>query len=104
MTRYLLACGHVAESTDVYGRPGCPICAGLDPGARTVVSTPDLTKRRARCTYYGRGLVPGKNECDICKRGHPCQCERQSSLNLAFFEYKPDAEYDEFYCGCHSWN
>jgi len=103
MVRHLLACGHVAESIARDGQPACPICFGIDPGADTVVPTPDLGDRKARCGYYGCP-VPGKNECDVCKRGSPCQCERPSSLDLAFFEHKPNDSYDEFYCGCHSWD
>jgi len=102
MTRHLLACGHVAESTSRDGQPTCPICFGIDAGADTVIPTPDLIGRKARCAYYGK--LPRKNECDVCRTGSPCQCERPSSLDLAFFEYKPEAEYDEFYCGCHGWD
>ena len=27
-----------------------------------------------------------------------------SSLDLAFFQYRPDEEYDFYYCGCIGWD
>lgn len=60
--------------------------------------------RKARCTYYGKPVKTGSyngNCCDVCKAGDICRCEKPSSPNLWFFKYKPDEEYDEFYCACH---
>lgn len=66
-----------------------------------VVPAPDLTGRLARCAYYGKEV--NRNECDRCYG--VCSDERPSNVtHLAFFEYHPDQPYDEFYCGCHSWD
>lgn len=27
-----------------------------------------------------------------------------SSWDLAFFQHKPNEEYDEYYCGCYGWD
>lgn len=112
----LMKCGHRAQGymSKTYRGvttpkiPACMICAGLseeqpDP-ATVVVPEPDMTGRMARCAYYGSRTY--KNECDICKKqpDQVCHCEQLSTDDLAFFEYKPDKPYDEFYCGCHSWD
>lgn len=94
----MMKCGHSSnglrklDSGDV---PCCVICSCID-----VVETPDFTGRIARCFYYGKETR--RNECSKC--GKVCNCEQPSSENLAFFEYKPNEAYDEFYCGCHSWD
>lgn len=66
------------------------------------VDAPSFEGRRSRCFYYGKS--PYKNECSECRGKEKCGCEIDSTLKLAFFESKPDKEYDEFYCGCHSWD
>jgi len=84
MTRPLMKCGHSANGEDENGNPVCVICAGITPDAKIVADTPNLEGRTARCTYCGR--------------------EAPSSTNLAFFEYRPDQPYDEYYCGCYGWD
>lgn len=70
----------------------------------------NLTGRTARCSYYGCKYVLQVRyqscECEECKKNadERCHCERPSSEELAFFRHKPDEEFDEFYCGCKSWN
>lgn len=103
----MMKCGHAANATSD-GKPACVICAMIDSGWNVVDdSPPDLSQRRARCTDYGRvGRYDGNQGC---KRGTPCNCEEPSSdgittdgkpSRLAFFEYRPGKEFDEFYCGC----
>lgn len=65
-----------------------------------MVEAPSFEGRTARCMYFGKEVY--KNECGEC-RGI-CTHEVPSKLNLAFFESRPDKEYDGFYCGCHSWD
>lgn len=48
--------------------------------AHGVKVSPDLAVRKAKC--------------EICNTWRP------SSWDLDFFKYKPDREFDEFYCGC----
>jgi len=82
-----LKCGHSANATDAYGDPCCAICAGLtnDLDYKTPAeSQPALSDRTAKCTY--------------------CKKTVKSSLELAFFECRPDRETDNFYCGCRGWD
>jgi len=84
-----MKCGHTANAVKENGKPVCVICAGITPDAEIISEEiPDLTDRKARCTYYG-----GKYHS-----------EALSKLRLPFFEYKPDNEFDEYYCGCFGWN
>ena len=102
MKYVMMKCGHQAQGVDRDGKPVCVICAGVVPGAYEIAEKPDLVGRKARCAYYGK--MPRRNECSVCTWDKPCQCERDSVLGLAFFEYVPDEEFDVFYCGCHSWD
>jgi len=102
----MMKCGHAANGYDAEGNPVCVICYGIVPGATVVdPNPPSLEGRMARCTFYGGGNVPyRRNECNVCKAGQPCQCERPSSPGLPFFMAHPDKPYDEFYCGCRGWD
>ena len=83
----LMQCGHTANAHQD-GKPVCVICIGIDAGATVIVEKPDLTGRKARCSYYGS----------------KCQNERGSDYNLAFFEHRPNQEHDGYYCGCWGWD
>jgi hypothetical protein len=103
----MMKCGHSANAEDGHGNPACAICAPYPPAYQVWENPPDMSERMARCTYYGKPTR--KSECDACdhngtKEPHVCQCERPSSTELAFFEYKPECKFDNFYCGCHSWD
>ena len=39
-----------------------------------------------------------KAKCAMCGR------EKDSDYNLPFFEYRPNEEYDSYYCGCIGWD
>ena len=83
----MMNCGHAANAThSKTGQPVCAICSGLTPDADIVVATPDLTGRSAVC-----GIVT-------------CLAAAPSSVELAFFEYRPRQEYDTYYCGCRGWD
>lgn len=91
----MMKCGHAAQGLlrrpegDI---PACVICAP-DPDAYTVDDTPpDLTGRRAKCSYRKR------------RDGQLCTSEVDSSPNEAFFEYRPDEPFDRYYCGCWGWD
>ena len=104
----MMKCGHAAQGThhlpDGTDEPCCIICFGIHPGANVIDDAPpSLEGRMARCSYYGK--PPRRNECDKCRSGGTCQCERPSDPErLAFFQHHPDRQYDEFYCGCHGWD
>lgn len=100
----MMKCGHAANGTTSrmggidYDPPipACVICS-----CHEQVPTPDMTGRKARCGYFGKPTR--KNECSICK--DICRCERDSDPGqLAFFKHCPDKPFDDFYCGCHSWD
>lgn len=91
----MMVCGHTAQAmrTDVDPPvPACVICMCTDQAA----ATPDLTGRRARCSYYGNPRTHGHRP--------PCTSEIPSDTRSAFFTYQPDAEFDQFYCGCWGWD
>ena len=89
----LMKCGHVANATtDIPDSDGsgkltihcCAVCIGLTKDAKIVGEQPDLTGRKAKCSY--------------------CDKVRDSSFDLPFFSYQPDKEFDNFYCGCMGWD
>jgi hypothetical protein len=118
MTKPMMKCGHAANATDSEGNPVCAICYGINPQlsrAATEVAEkpPDLEGRRARCAYYGSSFqLYGRFSCSCrtCEKRYEetgkkvCLCERDSDPDLPFFMHRPDQDYDEFYCGCHSWS
>ena len=79
----MMRCGHAANALE-NGKPVCAICAGIHDGYNQIGNTPNLAGRQARCAY--------------CKRTVP------SKTSLAFFEHRPDMEYDSFYDGCFGWD
>jgi hypothetical protein len=85
---YLMACGHTSNAHDENGDPVCIMCLGTHNGARVPVKecngNEGLKGRRAKCAY-------GDSITD-------------SRWSLPFFQYRPDKEYDEYYCGCMGWN
>jgi hypothetical protein len=87
MAKYLMQCGHASSATH-YGSPVCAICYGKDDGAEVIVhecvGNVGLIGRKAKC-LYGDSIV-------------------DSRWDLALFEYRPDCEYDRYYCGCFGFN
>jgi hypothetical protein len=97
----MMKCGHAANAIS-NGKPCCIICfMTIGDDSMTPMDTPDLTNRRARCSYYN--TQPNHKHEGRCDR-NICHCEEPSSSNLAFFEYRPNEEYDRFYCGCFGWD
>jgi len=79
----MMKCGHRANATN-NGKPCCVICAGFNDKWKEIVEEPDLTNRKCRCEY--------------CKKIVP-------SLNaVAFYEHRPNEEYDTHYDGCFGWD
>lgn len=83
MKKPLMKCGHTANA-ERSGKPVCLICCGIKDGADKLAEEPDLTNRQARCSY--------------------CNKTQQSSINLPFFEHRPDNTEDKYYCGCGGWD
>jgi len=86
----MMRCGHAANATNE-GKPCCCICSGLSGDDwKVTCDEPDLSGRVAKCAY--------NNTVGMCKSTAP------SSTELAFFEHKPDCEFDRYYCGCLGWD
>ena len=104
----MMKCGHAAQGYRVMKDgaqiPSCIICECDEPAE----AQPKLEGRMARCTGYGKSTAWANRTfhqgCDKCKRSPTCKCEAPSSPALAFFHSKPDAPYDEYYCGCSGWD
>lgn len=97
-TKPLMECGHAPQGQNSNGAPVCIVCFGSGPGATTVAPPPDLTGRKARCSYdNGRGH-DGHNGC----RPQPQPVD--SSTSLPFFKHQPDKPEDSYYCGCWGWD
>jgi hypothetical protein len=82
MEHPMMKCGHAANSTH-NGKPSCVICFGIVEGADEIANTPDLSNRKSKCS---------------------CGNTVPSNTELAFFEYRPDREYDNYFCGCLGWD
>lgn len=81
----LMKCGHSAQGINTETKqPVCLICMCEE----VAENIPDLIGRKARCSYFG----------------NRCNSEVDSRVELAFFKYKPNAKYDEYYCGCYGWD
>jgi hypothetical protein len=80
--KIMMKCGHVANAKH-NGKPCCVLCCGIRDGWDQISENPDLTGRHAKCATCGQ--------------------VKHSIENLAFFEYRPDQEFDLFYCGCRGW-
>jgi len=89
MNKPLMKCGHIANSIS-NNKPACVICSCFE--IDTEHNVEELLKnRKARCGFYGKQTH--KSECSKC--GSTCTCERDSSPNLAFFEYRgPGSKYE----------
>lgn len=93
MNKPMMKCGHVANSTTKDNAPMCVMCDCTELFEETV----DLTNRKARCSYFGKYVYSGGKHFQ-------CHSEESSNTNLPFFEYKPDSQYDQYYCGCWGWD
>ncbi len=105
MTLPLMKCGHTAQGTDGSGAAICAICLGATPYARIPAdSPPDLSGRRARCSYSKSGERehqpgrPGRGWRAVSPQPVP------SSMDLPFFAHRPDKPEDSYYCGCWGWD
>lgn len=83
--KYLMACGCVNIAVTSDGKPACPIHDCLEIKREIVSPTEGLEGRKARCSYH-------------------CGSESESKWTLPFFKYKPNEQYDEYYCGCFGWD
>jgi hypothetical protein len=79
----MMKCGHRANATS-NGKPCCVICADITAGYNEVAPEPDLSKRMCKCPQCDK-IVP-------------------STKAVAFFEHRPDKEYDTHYDGCRGWD
>lgn len=75
----MMKCGHASNAVTADGKPCCVICSCYE----IAKSLPNLIGRKAKCGYCGKLT--------------------DSKTSLPFFEYRPEQEYDSFYCGCGGW-
>lgn len=102
---WVMECGHtttgVQNLPDGSKRPACVICVRSgkdgDPAVTMREVMPDLEGRRMRCSYGMRhnGVCQPNRHMAVAR-----QSERDSDLRASFFEYRPDDEFDRYYCGC----
>lgn len=111
----MMKCGHAASGTcsrkdgQTYDPPipSCVICGCIEVDT----SPPDLSGRTAECSYMGscRDRYKRERHYDVAGPDYGAFDSRgkataPSSAELPFFEHKPDAATDRFYCGCFGWN
>jgi hypothetical protein len=80
----IMACGCAAQGTKTVGDQDVACCVVHNCDIAADVQ-PDLTDRKAVCTYSGHRPI-------------------DSRFNLAYFVYRPDQETDQYYCGCYGWD
>lgn len=90
----LMSCGHAANATmktpdgDI---PACAICFNTEPREDQRI----LAGRLMQCVYFDRNTTHGR-----CTAGpRPSDPDK-----VAFFEYRPNADHDLYYCGCWGWD
>ena len=98
----MMSCGCVANSKDGDGNYACVIHWSLRGEPQpTVVETPDLTGRQARCTYdSGHGC---KGNSRYFEHGKDSTVPSDTQ-KLAFFKHTPTLTYDSYYNGCWGWD
>lgn len=125
-SQVLLTCGCVANSIRTHqdGKkldPPLPTC--VHGTTEVVKEMPDLTGRKAACTYGGNvrdsdwNLAffeykgPGSRDAeDVCKCGfhrsaHTPEMRAKSHRpGCDNFQPRGPAEYDKYYCGCYGWS
>lgn len=96
----LMKCGHSTHAFNAATKePVCVICVGLTEDARIPMAEEEaksLTEGRMMRCSYARG-----------RNGQPCAARLNpvpSNPASAFFESKPNEEFDQFYCGCWGWD
>lgn len=82
--KVMMRCGHSANAMKQVAVddeiPCCAICNCDEIDE----NKPDLTNRKTQCSY--------------------CNKIVKSDFRLPFFEYRPNCEFDSYYCGCRGWN
>lgn len=108
----MMTCGCATDA--VGSKTGDPYCITHDCG-EVAESPPDLTGRTARCSYrFGVGCESRAQESQKRFKGGKVQygavpkggkiAEAPSSIELPFFQHKPDESVDSYYCGCMGWD
>lgn len=108
METKILKCGCAGQMSHTNGNGSCkgegikhPSC--FIHSCCELVQMPNLEGRIAKCGFCKKG-IGRNNECDDCRGKSKCECQKPSSVDLAFFKYQPDEEFDSYYCGCIGWD
>lgn len=80
---YIMKCGHVVDEK----HPKCDLCNCTTILREVMNNTDGLENRKARCCQHKTSKPP----------------EVPSRWDLPFFNYRPDKDFDEYYCGCWGW-
>jgi hypothetical protein len=105
----MMKCGHASNSvlSRVAGKevdppiPACVICDCFEPAA----IVPDLTGRIALCVYRGcKAEQARRRDTHYGEFGKDGRSFAPSSVNLPFFEHRPDKPNDIYFCGCMGWD
>lgn len=79
----MMKCGHTANAVSIRDGQKIPYC--IICGCATIEpNKPVLTGRKAKCIW--------------------CDQIRESDDHLPYFEYKPNSDFDSYYCGCGGWD
>jgi hypothetical protein len=88
MSNPMMKCGHAANAVVAADNaPFCVICGCGDVDEKPA----SLAGRMAKCSY-------------LTKRNGKPHDGAVRSVDLPFFESKPDEPFDVYYCGCWGWD
>lgn len=84
-------------SKEVFLKCGCTANAQLRKQDGTFVPS---------CIFHNctEAIEAPSLEGRMMKCGSPCGKTKPSNLKAAFFQHRPDKEFDQFYCGCRGWD
>lgn len=83
-----MKCGHVSNA--FIGNTNKPCCAICAPDPEAFVIDHEV--------FENKGLKGRKAKCRWCNK------TTESNWRLPFFKYRPDKDYDDYYCGCGGWD
>jgi hypothetical protein len=98
------ASGVATANKGVTFDPPIPCCV-LHNCIEVAEAAPDLSDRIARCTYRSCKTYLAKyRDTHYGALRDDGRSYAPSDLKLPFFKYKPDEEFDEYFCGCMGWD
>ena len=104
----MMKCGCAAQgiktATKGVKHDPIPVCM-IHDCTEVADSAPDLSQRTARCTYRSCKTYLAKyRDTHYGELRADGRSYAPSSTSLPFFRSKPDAEFDDYFCGCMGWD